>query len=225
MFTDSSDPRAFTAIPITSKLDFWRAFKKGMATRKVGGATHSESSRSHFSLIFSVTRIERKKDISTGTWKVYNKVTSYLSVSDLAGSEKTQEVQSILQRQHASPAKLALGLKESKEINSALDGIQVTMDRIRKKINKSAKEQKEPVRECVLIAVLLVVIVITASHPYSRTHTVTHHFLPLLSFLRTNDYTMIALVTTNGGDIYVYRIGTRIECSKTIYSRVYFVRR
>ena len=90
---------------------------------------------------------------------------------------------------------------------------------------KSAKEQKEPVRECVLIAVLLVVIVITASHPYSRTHTVTHHFLPLLSFLRTNDYTMIALVTTNGGDIYVYRIGTRIECSKTIYSRVYFVRR
>ena len=149
MFTDSSDPRAFTAIPITSKLDFWRAFKKGMATRKVGGATHSESSRSHFSLIFSVTRIERKKDISTGTWKVYNKVTSYLSVSDLAGSEKTQEVQSILKRQHASPAKLALGLKESKEINSALEGIQVTMDRIRKKINKSAKEQKEPVRQCV----------------------------------------------------------------------------
>ena len=42
------DPDGFQALPINTKLDFWKAFTKAQVNRTTAAATHSASSRSHF---------------------------------------------------------------------------------------------------------------------------------------------------------------------------------
>ena len=42
------DPQGFQALPINTKLDFWKAFTKAQVKRRTTAATHSASSRSHF---------------------------------------------------------------------------------------------------------------------------------------------------------------------------------
>ena len=42
------DSKGFQALPIITKLDFWKAFTKAQVERRTAEATHSASSRSHF---------------------------------------------------------------------------------------------------------------------------------------------------------------------------------